>query len=67
MKPASPIALWAVVRVGRRSEWILYPTISRTRRGAWTEYLSWFTDTKPAVEDLRSGELRLAKVTVSLT
>lgn len=66
MKTAAPSSLWAVVVRSARTEWIYWPSISRTRRGAWIQYLGNYTpEAKAAAEkERRSGRLRLARVRV---
>ncbi|MFA6204185.1 MAG: hypothetical protein WC710_13495 [Gallionella sp.] len=63
----APVHLWAVVVVGTHSRWIHPYAISKTRKAAWTEYLSLWDLPDAAKADLKAGRLNLERVTVSVT
>lgn len=59
--------MWAVIVRSKRSEWIHWRTISRTRQGAMDHYKKeWNPEYQNRANDeLKSNKIRLAKVVVS--
>lgn len=69
LKPAAPISVWAVVVVGKRTEWILWPSVARTRKESWAAaraYLFSPEHVTKAEAERRSGRFRVERVTVAL-
>lgn len=68
MKTALPITLWAVIVKSKRSEWIHYETIARTKRKAWRKYQEqWNPDyLHLATAELAVGRVRLSRVKVEV-
>jgi len=60
-----PIHMWAVVVVQKRSTWINWTTLSRTRTEAKGKYRAVWIDPKTAEKHLRRREVRLARVVVA--
>lgn len=59
------IDMWAVIVRSKRSEWIHWPTIARTRREAWEKYEAHCPPAYQAEQDLKKKKVRLARVTVT--
>ncbi len=69
MRSASPLQMWAVIIRTKRTEWIHWHTIRMTRKGAWEAYLqSWIPEHHDQCRrDRKSGKIRLAKITASMS
>ncbi|WP_428383673.1 hypothetical protein [Nevskia ramosa] len=69
MKPARPLQVWATVVVNKRSEWIVWSSVRRTRSESWQAAKNYLYDPKYfALADKRrkAGEYRLSRITVAL-
>lgn len=67
MKPAAPVTMWAVLIIQKRSQWISYGTIARTRKAAADEWLAgWIPEHQEHERRQRNKTWRTVRVTVAL-
>ncbi len=59
--------MWTVIVKSKRSEWIHWMTIGRTKLAAWTKYLEqWMPEHQQQCQkDRQAGKVRLARVRIA--